>query len=308
MPERNILSAKRDALELRSRVIERIRSHFRRAGFLEVQTPLLTPAPAPEPNIEAVPAGDGLYLTTSPELYMKRLLAAGYGKLFQLTPVFRSGERGRLHHPEFTLLEWYRTGASYKDLQRDCVELLHEVCAFGAATSEGACRGSVIEPEKPWESLTVRDAFLRLAGWDPVVDFDPDRFDVDMVTKVEPHLGFPNPCFLEDYPPDRAALARLKDSDPPVAERFELYWAGIELANGFTELTDPAEQRKRFEAVLADRHEAGLPSRPMPEAFLAAIEHLPQCAGIALGLDRLVMLLAGADSVDRVVAFPPDLL
>jgi elongation factor P--(R)-beta-lysine ligase len=308
MPERDILLAKRGFLELRSRVTESIRGHFRQAGFLEVQTPLRTPAPAPEQNIEAVPAGDGFYLITSPELYLKRLLAAGYDKIFQITPVFRSGEKGRLHHPEFTLLEWYRLRANYKDLQRDCVELMRGVCANEGKPAGRTFRGSRIELESPWESVTVREAFLRYAGWDPVAKFDRDRFDLDLVTKVEPHLGFPSPCFLEDYPPSQAALARVKDSDPPVAERFELYWAGVELANGFTELTDPVEQRKRFEVVLAERHRAGLPSRPMPEAFLACLEHLPPCAGIALGMDRLVMLLAGAESIDQVVAFPPDLL
>lgn len=307
MSARDILSAKRSFLELRSRVIEGIRLFFHNEGFLEVQTPLLTPAPAPEPNIEAIPAGSGHFLITSPELYMKRLLAAGYDKIFQITPVFRSGEKGRLHHPEFTLLEWYRLQATHKDLQRDCKELLTGV-AEGLGLAGGiAYRGRRLEISGEWQRYTVREAFVLHAGWDPLARDDKDLFDQDLVEQVEPHLGFPSPCFLDEYPASQAALARIKESDPSVAERFELYWAGIELANGFTELTDPTEQRVRFEAVLEERIKAGLPPYPLPEAFLESLKHLPPCAGIALGVDRLVMLFSDAHSIDQVVAFHPDL-
>ena len=160
---------------------------------------------------------------------MKRLLAAGYDRIFQLTPVFRSGERGRLHHPEFTLLEWYRLRSTHKDLQRDCQKLLRSLAKDLGITQGPSYRGRRLDPAAEWRSITVREAFLLHAGWDPVATPNEERFDQDLVEKVEPTLGFPSPCFLEEYPANQAALARLKESDPTVAERFELYWAGVEL-------------------------------------------------------------------------------
>ncbi|MFP5213340.1 MAG: EF-P lysine aminoacylase EpmA, partial [Acidobacteriota bacterium] len=302
--------AKRPALDLRGEIVRAVREFFRQEGFLEVQTPLLTPSPAPEPHIEAVPADEGRFLITSPELYMKRLLAAGYEKIFQISPAFRRGERGRLHHPEFTILEWYRLHADYKQLQEDCQRLIRFACKTVArAPGDGwANRGHRLEPEGDWECYTVKEAFLKFAGWAPDASVDQDRFDVDMVEKVEPRLGFPRPCILQDYPANQAALARLKPGDGSVAERFELYWAGVELANGFSELTDASEQRMRFEEAREMQKRMGRIPYPSPEAFLESLDHLSPCAGIALGLDRLVMLLAGADSLDEVVAFPPSLL
>jgi lysyl-tRNA synthetase class 2 len=155
-----------------------------------------------------------------------------------------------------------------------------------------------------WQHFTVREAFLQFAGWDPFSTHDPHRFDVDLVEKVEPHLGYPTPCILKDYPAHSAALARLKFNDPSVAERFELYWAGIELANGYSELTDSAEQRVRIEQTLLLRQQAGKALYPVPEAFLDSIDALPPCAGIALGIDRLIMLLGSATHIDEVIAFP----
>jgi len=301
------LAAKRATLELRSRVIQSMRSFFHAEGFLEVQTPVMTPAPAPETHIDAVPAGDGRFLITSPELYMKRLLAAGYEKIFQISPVFRRGEQGRRHHPEFTLLEWYRLGVDYTVLQEDCRNLLDTVCRAAGRAGGWHYRGRWLEGTGSFQHYTVRQAFLEFAGWEPGADTDHHRFDLDLVEKVEPRLGFPRPCILADYPASQAALARLKPSDPTVAERFELYWAGIELANGFSELTDPREQRSRFETVIEMRTRAGHSVPPLPETFLASLEHLPPCAGIALGVDRLVMLLADRDRLDSVVAFSPDL-
>ncbi len=306
MGEREILAAKRAHLELRARVLHSARKFFLDEGFLEVQTPLLTSELAPEPHIEPTPAGDKQTLITSPELYMKRLLAAGYEKIFQISPAFRSDERGRLHHPEFTLLEWYRTGVDYSALQDDCRELIAAICRGTGRHSGWFFQKRWLEVEGEWQCLTVREAFRRFAGWDPVMEADENRFDLDLVEKVEPLLGFPRPCILKDYPASQAALARLKPDDPSVAERFELYWAGIELANGFSELTDAREQRRRFEAVLEMRRQSGYPPYPLPEAFLDSMTHLPPCAGIAFGMDRLVMLLANADSIDEVVAFPPD--
>jgi lysyl-tRNA synthetase class 2 len=287
-------------------VLHAIRTFFLEHGFLEVQTPLRTPAPAPEPHIDAFRT-EGWFLATSPELYMKRLLAAGYERIYQISQVFRRGEEGRWHHPEFTMLEWYRLSADYRDLQDDCQELLNWICqAIG--TGDGfRYRSQPLEASPPWERLSVREAFTCFAGWDPLTQFDADRFDMDLVEKVEPRLGLTRPCLLVDYPASQAALARLKPDAPMVAERFELYWAGLELANGFTELTDPAEQRERFAAVNVARSREGREVYPSAELFLASLDQLPPCAGIALGVDRLVLLLADAAHLDEVVAFPPKL-
>lgn len=305
--EQEILAGKRPFLELRSRVLRLIREFFEADGFLEMRTPVLTRAPAPETHIRVIAAEGGHFLSTSPELFMKRLLAAGYDKIFQVTPAFRAGERGRLHHPEFTILEWYRSNADYKDLQDDCQRMVRMVC--GRLQSEVTLRraGRVLDAEAPWGRYTVRGAFASLAGWAPGPEPPQDRFDIDMVERVEPKLGFPTPCFLEDYPAGQAALARLKPGDPDVAERFELYWAGIELANGFSELTDPVEQRARFEEAINLKFQAEGIRMNMPEAFLECLVHLGPCAGIAFGVDRFVMLLAGADSIDSIVAFPPEM-
>ena len=306
MGEREILAAKRAHLELRAQVLQCARLFFSERGFLEVQTPLLAFELAPEPHIEPIPADERGFLSTSPELFMKRLLAAGYEKIFQISPAFRKGERGRRHHPEFTLLEWYRTGVDYGALQQDCRELITALCR-GAGRDRGwFYQKRWLEVGEGWQVLTVRAAFRKFAGWDPGLESDDTLFDTDLVEKVEPHLGFPRPCILKDYPANQAALARLKPDDPSVAERFELYWAGIELANGFSELTDAREQRRRFDAVLETRSQLGYAPYPLPEVFLDSMEHLTRCAGIAFGIDRLVMLLADADNLDQVVAFPPE--
>ena len=216
------------------------------------------------------------------------------------------GERGKLHHPEFTILEWYRSGANYKDLQQDCQNLTRFTCRAIAPESGLYFRDLRLDFEGRWERFSVREAFRRFAGWDPGPNPDQDRFDLDMVEKVEPNLGFPVPCILEDYPKSQAALARIKQQDPEAAERFELFWAGIELANGFSELTDPLEQRARFQSAIAKKKEMEGISYPLPDAFLKSLEHLGPCAGIALGVDRFVMLLSGAETIDDVVAFEPE--
>lgn len=297
-------ASRRARLELRCRALGAVREFFSQSGFLEVQTPVRCPAPIPELHIDPIPA-DGWFLLPSPEVYMKRLLAAGYEKIFQISPVFRRGEVGRLHHPEFTLLEWYRLDADYTALQEDCEGLLRFVCKAVGLVGEWPHRGNRVAVEGSWGRLTVREAFSRFAGWEPSANPDQDRFDIDMVEKVEPNLGRPTPCFLLDYPASQASLARLKPEDPAVAERFELYWNGIELANGFSELTDPAEQRKRLEDALAAKRAAGGVTHHLPEAFLQSLATLPPCAGIALGIDRLVMLLTNADAIDQVTAFSP---
>jgi len=300
------LRSKRHFLEARCRVLRLIRAFFESQGFLEVQTPMLTAAPAPELHIRPIQAGADRFLSTSPELHMKRMLAAGFEKIFQITHAFRADERGRLHHPEFTILEWYRLGANYKDLQQDCQKLVRFTCSRVAPKSGLYFRGACLDFEGRWETCSVREAFEKFAEWDPGPSPDPDRFDVDMAQKIEPNLGFPSPCILEDYPKSRAALARIKPEDPEVAERFELFWAGIELANGFSELIDPGEQRTRFQSAIASKEQLGQIGCPLPEAFLASLEHLRPCAGIALGIDRFVMLLSDAECIDDVVAFTPE--
>ena len=304
--ETGVLSGRRRFLEIRSQVLRLIRAFFETEDFLEVQTPILTSAPAPEVHIRPVHAGPGRFLATSPELHMKRLLAAGFEKIFQITRSFRAGERGRLHHPEFTILEWYRLGANYKDLQEDCQKLTRSVCRAIAPLCRPRFRGAALDFEGNWQRLTVSDAYERFAEWIPGPDPDQDRFDLDMAQKVEPNLGFPVPCILEDYPRSQAALARVQPGNDEVAERFELFWAGIELANGFSELTDPGEQRVRFEAAIARKSRLEGIKYPMPEAFLASLHKLGPCAGIAFGVDRFVMLVSGAESIDEVVAFPPE--
>ncbi len=305
VPEHTCLARKRPGLTLRARVIQSMRCFFQEQGFLEVETPAITLAPAPEFHIEPIPLLKGGCLITSPELHMKRLLASGYEKIFQICKVFRRGERGHRHHPEFTLLEWYRLHGDQKELQEDCRGLLHFVCQSAQRESGWSYRGKWLDVKAPWEKWTVREAFLRHAGYDPLDHSSQETFEESLVQEVEPWLGFPAPCFLTDYPASQAALARVCAHDPTVCERFELYWAAIELANGFTELTDAVEQRSRFEAVMRERQECELPSYSMPEKFLKSLERLEPCAGIALGVDRLVMLLADAPSLDDVVAFPP---
>jgi lysyl-tRNA synthetase class 2 len=303
--EKGVLGGKRRFLEIGCRVVGLIRAFFEQEGFLEVQTPLLTAAPAPEVHIRPIPAGPSFFLSTSPELHMKRLLAAVFEKIFQITRSFRAGEQGRFHHPEFTILEWYRSGGDYKDLQRDCQNLVRSVCR-GVARDSGLCfHGSRLDFEAPWERLSVAGAFQKFAGWEPGARPDEDRFDLDMSLKVQKNLGFPTPCILEDYPASLAALARLKPENPEVAERFELFWAGVELANGFSELTDPVEQRMRFLSAIESKKRLEGIDYPLPEAFLASLEHLGPCAGIALGVDRLIMLVTDAPTIDDVVAFGP---
>ena len=300
---KELLGGKRRFLELRCRVLRLIRAFFESEGFLEVETPLLTAAPAPELHISPIPAGSSLFLSTSPELHMKRLLAAGYEKIYQLTRSFRAGEQGRFHHPEFAILEWYRLGADYKDLQRDCQNLVRFACRALSQGTDLTFQGAPLDFEGQWERVSVREAFVRFAGWDPGANPDEDRFDLDMTEKVQKNLGFPAPCIFEDYPARFAALARLKSGDPRVAERFELFWAGVELANGFSELTDPGEQRMRFLSVIEEKKRSEGKLYPMPEEFLKSLENLGPCAGIAFGVDRFVMLLANAHSIDDVVAF-----
>jgi elongation factor P--(R)-beta-lysine ligase len=292
-------------LRQRARFIQALRSFFVERGYLEVDTPIRVPAPAPEAYIVPEPSGDW-FLQTSPELCMKRLLAAGAGRIFQICKCFRRAERGSLHLPEFTILEWYRAGIDYRELMAECEELFLVLALelTGGDRLETAAGAVSLAP--PWERLTVAEAFARHAPLSAAEALARDRFDELLVTHVEPRLGRGKPTFLHDYPAALGALARLRPDDPAVAERFEIYVAGLELANGFSELTDPAEQRQRFAAERRRIEADGRRPGPLPEKFLAALGDMPAAAGIALGVDRLAMLLAGADTIDQVVAFTPE--
>ncbi len=323
-------------LAARARIMDAIRDFFRARGFVEVDTPALQTSPGLEPHLRAfatrltTPGEDGartLYLHTSPEFAMKKLLAAGMERIFQLAHAFRDGERGSLHHPEFMLLEWYRASAGYRDLMADCEALLR--AALGG--SNFAWRGRTADPGAPWHYITVAEAFERFCGIDLLATCpEPLEPDLDLraaasrplgiaphegdtwedlffrifLDAIEPQLGVGAPTVLYDYPVAMAALARPKPGDPAVAERFELYVCGLELANAFGELTDPVEQRRRFDADRTKRQALYGAAYPIDEDFLAAVAAMPECAGIALGVDRLVMLSTGADCIEDVLFLP----
>jgi len=285
--------------------MDAIRQFFRDRRFLEVETPIRIPAPAPEVHIDAV-ASDGWFLHTSPELCMKRMVAAGFKRIFQICHCFRHRERGAHHLPEFTLLEWYSAGHDYLAMMDQTCDLIrHAVRAAGAAEVL-TYQGHNINMAEPWPRITVAEAFVRYADLSMDQALAAGRFDEIMGLEIEPCLGLDRPVFLYDYPAACGALARPKPDNPGLVERFELYIAGVEICNAFSELTDVAEQRRRFEADTAARRQAGKTVYPPAQPFLAALAHLPCTAGNALGLDRLVMLLADAVTIDAVVAFTPE--
>jgi elongation factor P--(R)-beta-lysine ligase len=333
-------ASRRQNLERRVRIREAVRKFFAERGFIEVETPVLVRSPGLEPHLHAFATtlfdpGSGeeeaFYLHTSPEFAMKKLLAAGMTRIWQMTHVFRNRERGPTHHPEFTILEWYRAGASYRDLMAECEALL-ALCQKAAGVPALSWRGRKADARTPWQRLSVAEAFARFCGIDLLATapepLAPDRerlaeaaakvgvvphegddwealFFRIFLERIEPHLGLGAPTILYDYPLSMAALARQSAADPRLAERFEVYACGLELANAFGELTDPVEQRARFERDQA-RKEALYGERyPIDEDFLAALESgLPECAGIALGFDRLIMLLTGAQDIEQVLWAP----
>ena len=298
-----VLARKKDLLTKRARIVNEIRAFFIAGDFLEVETPQRIPTNAPEPHIEAVECEDW-FLQTSPELAMKRLLAAGYEQLFQICRVWRRSERGRLHLPEFSMLEWYRPGVDYHALMTDCANLLLHLIPESTITWQG----HTIDLTPPWHTLSLRDAFTFYAGTHPEKAIRDGRFDEILALEVEPRLGNDKPTFLIEYPAELAALARRKPEDPTVAERFELYICGLELANAFSELTDPAEQKLRFERDERLRRAAGKTPYPSAVKFLDELWTMPEAAGIALGIDRLLMLLTDRADIADVVAFPPETL
>ena len=285
--------------------MQAIRLFFVERGFLEVDTPVRIPANAPEAHIEPEMSGNW-FLQTSPELCMKRLLSAGCTALFQICKCFRRSERGDRHLPEFTMLEWYRTECDYRGLMEDCEQLLLFLanCLKSGTTIRVGSHSVSLQP--PWQRLTVGKAFQRYAPQSLDESLAAGTFDEMLCTHIEPRLGIESPVFLYDYPIALGSLARRKQSDPTLAERFELYIGGMELANGFSELTDPAEQRRRFskerEAIQVHGRQPG----PMAESFLTALENLEEAAGIALGVDRLAMVLWNLVTIDDAVPFTPE--
>ena len=328
---------RRPALLARNRIQAAIRGWLADEGFVEVDPAALQISPGNEAHLHAFEtqalgpggAGRAMYLHTSPEFAMKKLLAAGETRIAAFAHVWRNRERGALHSPEFTMLEWYRAGTGYEALIEDCSILLR-IAAEGAGAQVLRYRDRECDPFAPPDRLSVADAFERYAGIDLLVTIGQEKTDAEalgrqldaagvrrapddtwsdmlsrvLVEKVEPHLGHGRATVLDRYPAPEAALARRASDDPRVAERFELYACGVELANGFGELTDPAEQRRRFEAEMDEKARVYGERYPLDEDFLAALAHMPDASGIALGFDRLVMLATGAPRIDDVIWAP----
>lgn len=299
-----------DVLRLRHRVLRETRAFFDARGFVEVETPALVSSPGTELHIDAfevMGARAPRWLSPSPELHMKRLLCARMERIYQVCHAFRRDEQGGMHEPEFTMVEWYRARAGSDEVMRDTEDLVAHLAGVLAAGAPALRRGGRrIDAAPPWERLSVREAFERHASvrLDDVVG-DDDAFHRVLVDEIEPRLGHERPTFLTRYPARMASLARLHPDDPSVADRFEVYVAGVELCNGFGELTDADEQRRRFERDVEERRRLGKPAHPIDERFLAALARgMPASGGNALGFDRLLMLLTGADAVADVMAFP----
>ncbi|MHB1219430.1 MAG: EF-P lysine aminoacylase EpmA [Alphaproteobacteria bacterium] len=337
----HVYAARRPHLETRQKVLGAVRRFFVDENFAEVETPSLQVSPGLEPHLAAfrteLEAPDRarrrtLYLHTSPEFTMKKLLVAGEKRLYQLCKVYRNAERAATHHPEFSMIEWYRAHAGYRDIMEDCVGLLRAVLR-AAGRSHFSWRGLESDPFGEWDRVSVADAFMRHAGIDlqACTGPDPKRPDVApfaaaartlglrpaegdswddiffriFLDRIEPKLGHPAPTILYDYPISMAALSRPKPDDPRLAERFEVYVCGLELANAFGELTDARVQRARFEADMDLKEKLYGLRYPIDEDFLAALEHgMPESAGIALGFDRLVMLAAGVARIEDILWAP----
>ncbi len=327
--ERERLAPRIPHLRTRAAVLRSLRAFFDARDYLEVETPQRVPSPGLELHLHAIEA-QGRFLNTSPEYQMKRLLAGGLERIYQVAHAFRADERGDHHVTEFTILEWYRVGASIHDLMDETEALVSHVAEAvrGDTALRGVC-GRPLDVAPGWERLGVAEAFERYArvrctgqedgatlarrareaGWDLPADLDDwdEVFTRLLVQAVEPHLGVGRPTFLFRYPARCAALSRLDPEDATVAQRFEVYAGGLELANAFGELTDPVEQRRRFEADVAERRRRGLAAHPVDEKFLAALqEGIPATSGIALGVDRLAMLVAGVPRIDDVLTFTPE--
>ena len=328
---------RRPLLLIRARIAARLRQWFAERDFVEVETGILQPSPGNETHLHAFatelcgPNGSRAprYLRTSPEFACKKLLAAGERRIFDFARVFRNRERGPLHSPEFTLLEWYRAEEPYEKLMEDCAGIL-AAAAQAAGARRFSFRDRAVDPFLPPERLTVARAFDRYAGIDLLATLSGHSADRDglaaaaqsagirvaaddtwadifsrvLVERIEPRLGIGRITILDEYPAVQSALARPAQADPRLAERFELYACGVELANGFGELTDPAEQRRRLQREMAEKERIYGESYPLDEDFLHALDAMPSACGIALGFDRLVMLATGASRIEQVLWTP----
>jgi lysyl-tRNA synthetase class 2 len=329
----HVYADRRPFLAARNRISAASRAWFTSHDFAEVETAILQASPGNEAHLHAFAteliAPDAsrtrLYLHTSPEFAAKKLLAAGEPRLFTFARVFRNRERTALHHPEFTMLEWYRANEPYDTLIEDCAALLAKA-AEAAGTKRFSYRGREADPFAAPQRITVAEAFARFARIDLLAMLDDraalaaaareqgmrvaeddtwaDVFSRIIVEKIEPNLGLGRATMLDEYPVSEAALARPTACDPRVAERFELYVCGVEIANAFGELTDPAEQRRRFEAEMTEKERVHGEHYPLDEDFLAALAQMPPASGIALGFDRLVMLATGAQRIEQVLWTP----
>jgi len=288
-------------------VIQAIRDFFTDNLYLEIETPVLSPCIIPEAQIDPVSAEDQ-YLQASPELCMKRMLSKGFDKIFQICKCFRRDERGSKHLPELTMLEWYAKDNTYLDLMDHCQGLIKFIAERLSLENQIRYQDKMIRINHPWQKITVKKAFARYADKSLKKSLDDNSFDETLSFQIEPHLGNTTPVFLYDYPASLASLAKLLPGNCDVAQRFEFYMAGIELANGFTELTDPVEQRLRFHNENRIRQSQNKALIPMPDKFLTDLATMPDTAGIALGVDRLVMILCNTTSIDDVVAFTPEML
>ena len=299
------LKRRKHVLVLRAQILQQLRNCLTEKGFLEIETPYILPEPAPERHIDPIAVEEG-YLHTSPEICMKRLFAAGYDRIFQICKCFRKSERGSRHLPEFTMIEWYRAGITYEELMVDCETLISEVVNRTKLDYVIRYAGEEIDFRPPWQRLSVREAFYRYTGRELSQVLEEDKFEELLVEKVEPNLGRKRPTFLYDFPAPMAAMAKTRDGESKVEERFELYVGGLELANGFSELNDGVEQKARLEKEIKARKEMGKEIFPLPKKFLQAVGYMPDGAGVALGIDRFVMILADKQDIKEVVAFAPE--
>jgi lysyl-tRNA synthetase class 2 len=284
----------------RHTINKKIRSFFTDAGYVEVETPCRVKCPGIDPYIDAIPAGSGFYLSTSPELQMKRLLALGIPRIYQITHAFRSNEHGSLHNSEFTMLEWYRTGTDYCGIMEETEQLLIYLMERDSENQVIPLINKI-----PFQRISVDELFREQAGWEPSKTWDEDRFFLDWVDKIDPYLATLQVTFVYDFPASLSSLSKLKNNNPQVCERFELFIRGLEIANAFTELTDPQEQEARFKKALAKRHMMKKEEYTIDEKFLDALRSgIPACSGVALGIDRLMMALYGYAEIGMVQAFP----
>ncbi len=293
--------SKTENLKCRADIISAVRSFFKSENFLEVETPLLVDAPLPEKFIDAVKSGNQ-YLVTSPEVYMKRLISKKAPRIFQISKCFRAGEVGKLHNQEFSMLEWYRTDADYFDLIADAQNLFKFVAEKIGFKDSFIYRNEKINFDL-FKKISVDEAFLKFA--DKKLDAEPDDFEFDslLVEKIEPKLGSGKPTVLYDYPSVFCPMSKPKENNPDRAERLEIYVAGIELANGCTERTNYENQIKSLRDECEARKKMDKEVYPWPEDFLEAFKKMPECAGMALGIDRLVMLFTNATDIKDVIAF-----